>query len=171
MIETNVNKIITYNYDARMVEVRLFYPQYQGAETYTQFIPNAVVLSGINNMTASEGTNIQSYKQEWISILETQIIGASDKTFTYNGISFTEQEIAANLTVNVKPYQYINSYGQIAGVTLSYAGIDLTFSFTAPSKTIAQYIGYENSNEINIYGFYGFSIWQGNICWNIMHQS
>ncbi|MBR4485966.1 hypothetical protein IKS57_01135 [bacterium] len=64
MIETNVNKVIKYNYDAAMVEVRLFYPQYKGAATYTQFIPNAIVLSGINNITASEGTNIQSYKSQ-----------------------------------------------------------------------------------------------------------
>ena len=171
MIETNVNKVIKYNYDAAMVEVRLFYPQYKGAATYTQFIPNAIVLSGINNITASEGTNIQSYKSQWINALDAQIIGTSKQTFSFNGITFTESEIAANLTINVKPYQYINAYGQIAGVTLSYAGNELTFSFTAPSKTIAPYVGYENSNQINIYGFYGFSIWQGQVCWDIMHQS
>ena len=102
-----------------------------------------------------------NHKTQWINALETQIIGASSKTFTFNDLTFTAQEISANLTVNVDQWQFINNHGEIEGVSLSYAGNALTFSFPTPIKAIQELTYGWKSNEINIFGFAGFSSWQG----------
>ena len=161
MIETNVNNIITHNTDGYYVVDYLFNEGYYSGKFYKYKIPNAILLSGFNTITAGQALNIQSYKTQWINALETQIIGASTKTFTFNDLTFTAQEISANLTVNVDQWQFINNHGEIEGVSLSYAGNALTFSFPTPIKAIQELTYGWKSNEINIFGFAGFSSWQG----------
>ncbi|MBQ5500715.1 MAG: hypothetical protein IIT81_00690, partial [Mycoplasmataceae bacterium] len=161
MIETNVNKIIHTNWVQHNVGEFLWNGQPNSAGTYYWYMPNALILPGFTNITAGQALNIQSYKIQWINALETQIIGASNQTFTFNNLTFTAQEIAANLSVNVDQYQYVNGHGEICGVTLSYAGINLTFSFSEPNKIIQPFLGDYSQNEINIFGFYGFYSWQG----------
>ena len=161
MIETNVNNIISYNTKGCYVLNYLFNEGYLSCKYYQYKIPNAIILSGFNTITAGQALNIQSYKTQWINALETQIIGASSKTFTFNDLTFTAQEIAANLTVNVDQWQFINNHGEIEGVSLSYAGNALTFSFPTPIKAIQELTYGWESNEINIFGFAGFSSWQG----------
>ena len=161
MIETNVNNIISYNTKGYYVVNYLFNEGYFSGKYYQYKIPNAILLSGFNTITAGQALNIQSYKTQWINALETQIIGASSKTFTFNDLTFTAQEIAANLTVNVDQWQFINNHGEIEGVSLSYAGNALTFSFPTPIKAIQELTYGWESNEINIFGFAGFSSWQG----------
>ena len=163
MIETNVNKIIHTNWVQHNVGEFLWNGEPNSAGTYYWYMPNALILSGFTNITAGQALNIQSYNTQWINALETQIIGASNQTFTFNNLTFTAQEIAANLSVNVDQYQYVNNRGEICGVTLSYAGINLTFSFAEPNKTIQPLLGNYNQNEINIFGFYGFYSWQGQV--------
>ena len=163
MIEKNVDKVVAYNLKAKFVLQYLFNEGYVSGKYYDYQVPNAILISGVNTITAGEALNIQSYKSQWINALDAQIIGTSNQTFSFNGITFTESEIAANLTVNVDQWQYVNNRGEITGITLSYAGIDLTFKFVSPSEEIAQYVGNQNPNEINIFGFYGFYTWQGTV--------
>ena len=164
MIETNVNNIIEYNLNGSFVAEYLFSNKYYSDSSYSYTIPNAIILSNFNNITAGQALNIQKYKQEWINALENQIIGASNKTFTFNDLTFTEPEIAANLTINIDQWQFVNNHGEICGVTLSYAGVNLTFNFPAPPKNIQNLVEDENQNQINIFGFLGFYSWQGIVC-------
>ena len=146
MIENNLDNIMHTIYYNDIIWQE---PQFYGLPN------NAVVLSGLSNITASEALNISSYKQKWINIFEDQIIGPNTKTFTFDGITFTKQEIAASLTINVNNWQFINAYGEIPNITLSYAQNNLTFSYL-----YANMGGYFKFNSINIFGFDGFSTWQ-----------
>ena len=96
MIETNVNNIIYTNWNQHNVGNYLWNGEPNSAGTYYWYTPNAIILKGFTNITAGQALNIQKYKQEWINALENQIIGASNKTFTFNDLTFTEPEIAAN---------------------------------------------------------------------------
>ena len=64
MIETNVNNIIGYNLKGHFVAEYLFSNGYYTDSSYAYAIPNAIILSNFNNITAGQALNIQKYKQE-----------------------------------------------------------------------------------------------------------
>ena len=165
MIEKNVDNII-YNTDTAFtgccpdsvitsahtsVQVELL--------NYSKYIvPNPIILSGFSNIQASEALNIQSYKTQWINIFKNMIIGKNTQLFTFNGLTFTEQEIANNLIVNVNQWQFVNNYGEIQDITLSYAGINLNFSVSFNPST--GLYGSWSGDTLDIFGFINYESWQ-----------
>ena len=165
MIEKNVDNII-YNTDTAFtgccpdsvitsahtsVQVELL--------NYSEYIvPNPIILSGFSNIQASEALNIQSYKTQWINIFKNMIIGKNTQLFTFNGLTFTEQEIANNLIVNVNQWQFVNNYGEIQDITLSYAGINLNFSVSFNPST--GLYGSWSGDSLDIFGFINYESWQ-----------
>ena len=167
MIQTNVDKIITQN--AQNKTVYTFNPNNSFSikeNNLNIFVPsNAIVITGLQlaaDITATEALNISYYWKLWTNYLETLIVGSTSQLFTYTvssteTLTFTQQQIAANLSIFINQHQALNSNGEIEGMNLAYSGIYLNFTSSAFNQTAW------NANYLNVYGFFGYDAWQNEI--------
>ena len=166
MIQTNVDKIITQN--AQNKTVYTFNPNNSFSikeNNLNIFVPsNAIVITGLQlagDITATEALNISYYWKLWTNYLETLIVGSTSTLFTYTvssteTLTFTQQQIAANLSILINQHQSLNTNGEIEGMNLAYSGIYLNFTSSAFSQTW-------NANYLNVYGFFGYDAWQNEV--------
>ena len=167
MIQTNVDKIITQN--AQNKTVYTFNPNNSFSikeNNLNIFVPsNAIVITGLQlapDITATEALNISYYWKLWTNYLETLIVGSASQLFTYTvssteTLTFTQQQIAANLSILINQHQALNSNGEIEGMNLAYCGIYLNFTSSAFNETAW------NANYLNVYGFFGYDAWQNEV--------
>ena len=167
MIQTNVDKIITQN--AQNKTVYTFNPNNSFSikeNNLNIFVPsNAIVITGLQlaaDITATEALNISYYWKLWTNYLETLIVGSTSTLFTYTvssteTLTFTQQQIAANLSIFINQHQALNSNGEIEGMNLAYSGIYLNFTSSAFNQTAW------NANYLNVYGFFGYDVWQNEV--------
>ena len=167
MIQTNVDKIITQN--AQNKTVYTFNPNNSFSikeNNLNIFVPsNAIVITGLQlaaDITATEALNISYYWKLWTNYLETLIVGSTSQLFTYTvssteTLTFTQQQIAANLSIFINQHQSLNANGEIEGMNLAYSGIYLNFTSSAFNQTAW------NANYLNVYGFFGYDAWQNEV--------